>query len=124
MRDVQVLKGKLAEPTKNAYVEVNWPINLGIDPLVSATPIGARVIVLADGVSGLDGAVSSAETVGAATCVQPNLLGVAPYGLLIEGVDGQTHAPMWNLGWPLVVRGAESLNTFEGALSTIRSAAR
>jgi len=123
VRDVQVWKGPLPQPSQSAYVESSWPINLGIEPLASATPIGARVIVLSEGVDGLLGAVASTDVVGATTCVQSNLLAGGPRSLFIEGVDGKTFVP-WELEGPLLVNGSESLDTFEGALTAIRAATR
>jgi hypothetical protein len=126
LRDVQVLRGSLEKPGENAYLEVHWPINLAPDELVKATPVGARVIVLADHV---DGALEAAQMlerelhIDAVASVKTNLLSAPPYGLLVEGLDGDTYLPLSEDG-ALVMNGAELLTTFNGALAAIRSSAQ
>lgn len=126
LRDVQVIKGTLPDPSQNAYVEVPWPNNIELKGLVDATPVGARVIVLADHVKGALEEAQTLETeegIDAVADVKTNLVSVPPYGLLVEGVDEQTHAPLLDLGAPLVVNGADALTNFEEAIAAIRVAA-
>lgn len=126
VRDVEVIKGTLPEPSQYAYAEVSWPINVAPDELIDTTPVGARVILLADHVQGALESAQKVEADGvidAVADVKTNLLGVPGYGLLVEGVDGQTHTPMWSDGSPLVVNGADELTDFENAMAAIRAAA-
>lgn len=125
LRNLEVLKGTLKKPSDKAYVEVPWPNNVPLDELISATPVGARVILLADSVrNALEMAqlLESDQGIDAVGSVRANLLAAAAYGLLIEDVDGETHAPLWEQG-PLVVSGADALKNFDDALAAIRAAA-
>jgi hypothetical protein len=125
LRDVQVFKGAPPEPSKNANLELHWPSNVGIDELIDATPVGARVIVLADWVKGALEEAQRLETatgIPAVSSLHPNLLEAPPYGLLIEGADGQVHAPILEEG-PLVQSGGEALVNFRAALEIIRVSA-
>lgn len=125
VREVEVLKGSLGDPSEHVHPEVPWPNNLPPDELVESAPVGARVIILGDHVpEALEEAQRlEEEGIPAVHTVKPNLVGLPPYGLLIESVDGETHAPLWELGsqGPLVKNGADTLATFEGALTAIRA---
>ena len=124
LRCIEVIKGSLPDPSRNAYLEFSWPIDVGVDELVNVTPVAARVIVLGYHVNG---ALEDAQTFNAeqgidtTATVKPNLLEPLFFGLLIEGVDGQTHARLWDPA-PVTTRGAEALANFEDAMAAIRAA--
>ena len=128
IRGVEVLKGTLPQPMEPVHAELPWPNNVDVSELVDSAPIGARAIVLgADVPEALrEAQMLEGEGIAAIETVKPNLLAIPPYGLLVESVDGETHAPMWELGsqGPLVEEGSDTLTVFEDALTAIRAAAR
>ena len=65
-------------------------------------------------------AVDAEGNIGAVDRVKTNLFGVPYNGLLIEGIDGKTYAPLYDA--PLLLNGAEQLENFEDAMATIRAA--
>lgn len=91
-----LVKGGLEDARSDVYMEHPWPNNLEMDELRSATPFGTRLVVLGEPVLG---ALEKAEPLVQAGLlsrdgVEPNLVAIPSYGLVIEASDGSAVMPL------------------------------
>lgn len=124
VKPISILRGALSAENAPVSVEVPWPNNVGLDSLRRTFPAGARVIVIGDHVRGAETAAAPLIERGLSSKadVAANLVGVAPYGFIIESSDGVV-APMWSDG-PLVKdKGAHVFTSFDRAAEALRAAA-
>jgi hypothetical protein len=122
VQPARVLKGEVEDSDLSIYVEQPWPNNLDIDELRKDAPVGVRVILLAEAVSGAQDSARKLEKEGIdQPSIPDNLVGVPAYGLIIDGVDGSALLPLLRNKHfrELVPDSRDAVDTFDDALAAV-----
>lgn len=124
VRPTSILRGELDAEDELVNVEIDWPINVGVDALASTFPHGTRVIIIGSPVKGAKAAAAPLVALGIAKEeeVGSNLVGIPPYGFIMESAEGVL-APMWG-DHPLVEGDSATVfASFETAVAALEEAA-